>query len=148
MKLKPTYKATTKQGFKISGMSGKDWSAELMRMFPSMDLTITVEKRRKTRSTQQNRWYWGVCVPLIREKLIELGNDGLSNEDVHYFLKEKFLQGCDIILADGEIVKGEPTTTALSTSEAMDFYALIQKWSAEILDLLIPDPNEQLTAFK
>ena len=117
-------------------------------MFPEMNLTITVEKRRKSRSNPQNRYYWAVIVPLIRERLIELGNVGLSNEDTHYFLKEKFLEGRDIILADGEIVKGEPSTTVLSTSEAMDYYAQIQKFAAEILDLLIPDPNEQLTAFK
>lgn len=148
MKLKPQYNASTKNGFKLSGMTGTEWTNELLRMFPEMNLTITVEKRRKSRSNPQNRYYWAVIVPLIRERLIELGNDGLSNEDTHYFLKEKFLEGRDIILADGEIVKGEPSTTVLSTSEAMDYYAQIQKFAAEILDLLIPDPNEQLTAFK
>ena len=44
----------------------------------------------------------------------------------------------------GEVITSIRATSSLTTSEMMDFIADIQQWSAETLELYIPDPNEQI----
>lgn len=141
---KVSYKATTKGKFGITGFNLVEWLEDICRIYKDMDLTITVQKRRKVRSSEQNRYYWGIVLPLVRDGFEELG-DRVTNEQVHEFLKGKFLPSVEIVKEDtAEIVRIPGSTTILTTSQAMDYYAQIQQFAAEFLGVYIPDPNEQV----
>jgi len=45
---------------------------------------------------------------------------------------------------EGEFITRIKSTTELSTSEFMDFIADIQRWSAELFGVVIPDPGQQI----
>jgi|688.fasta_scaffold707253_2 hypothetical protein len=106
------------------------------------DITIEIEKKISKRSHPQNAYYWSGVVPVIREALINLGHI-LTKEEVHQFLKMRFLK-TEICNSDGEII-GERTksSTELTKSQFGDYIAQIQQFAAEILGVYVPDPNEQ-----
>ena len=120
-----------------------------IKSFEGKHIVITIERKRKKRSNQQSRWYYGVAVELVRMRLRELGTI-LSKDDTHTLIKLAIGKiDYDLIYQDIPSVHGEAlnrmrSTTEFTTSEFMDFKAHIQQWAAETLDLQIPDPNEQL----
>jgi hypothetical protein len=112
--------------------------------FKGKQVRITIEKLKKKRSNPQNRFYWGIVVPLVKDGLINAGYELLSSENVHDFLKGQFLKGENINKDTGDILTYTKSTTELSTSEFMDFIAAIQQWAAENLSITIPDPIEMI----
>jgi hypothetical protein len=114
------------------------FDAELATLSGEVD--ITIQKRGRKRSNQQNRYYHGVVIPIIKNALKDLGND-LSNEDIHEFLKHKF-NPKEIILNDtGETFDYGASTTEMNTIDFMVYIDKIQKFSASILNTFIPDPE-------
>jgi len=94
------------------------------------------------RSSPQNRYYWGAMLPIVKEGLKELGID-MSKEQTHEMLKYKFIKR-EFITSDGDILQIIGSTTELSTKEFNEYIESIQIWSAEYLNVNIPDPNEQI----
>ena len=61
-------------------------------------------------------------------------------------LKFRFLKS-EYVTNDGEIIQTIRSTTELSPPEFNDYIESIQQWSAEYLNIVIPDPNEQTEIF-
>ena len=61
----------------------KDYVASL----EGKKVTVSVKKFTKTRTRPQECYYWGVVVESVR---VEMGE--LTRDEVHEFLKEKFLK--------------------------------------------------------
>lgn len=80
----------------------------------------------KQRSSQQNRYYHGVIVPVYRKVFIGLGHT-VSNKEVHSWIKQRF-----------QI----ESTTKLSTTEWEEFIIKLQAYASNIFGVQIPDPNE------
>ena len=78
-------------------------------------VNITVEAGRK-RSDQQNKYYWGVVVELIRLAINEINGENFTAENIHDFLKERFLEGLEIHAATGELLNIRKSTTDNTTS--------------------------------
>lgn len=114
----------------------------IVESFNGKRIEISFTKARKSRSNQQNRYYWGCLIPILKSTLKDLGNE-FTPEQVHDMLKYKFLKK-DVHVKDGEFITKITSSTELSTSEFMDYIADIQRWSAEFFGVEIPDPNEQL----
>lgn len=118
--------------------------------FDGKDVTLTIERKRKKRSTEQNRYLWGVVYPIIQGVLRDLGTL-MSKEDVHIMMRLKVAEIEDEliyehILNEDEIIgKRMRSTTEYTTAQFMDYITHIQMWAAETLGVSIPDPNEQLT---
>lgn len=125
-------------------INAKDFIQMVKNLFPKGQFQITVQKRRKNRSNAQNSYYWAVIVPLVRDGLKDAGNMDVSNEIAHEFMKMKFLEKRKVFDRSGEVTELPSTTTTLTTSEMMDYFAEIQTWAAIHLDIKIPDPNEQI----
>lgn len=110
---------------------------------PKRNVVLKMELKRKKRSNQQSRYYWGVVVPIIREAFVALGND-FSEQDTHEALKAKF--NCkDIENAGGVTDEIVISTSKLTTVEFMVYLERITIWAAQFLGVTIPAPNEQLT---
>jgi len=110
--------------------------------FRNRNIRLTIEPRRKRRSTVQNAYYWGVMVPLIRDGIRELGHY-LSEEETHEFLKKEF-NNQEINLENGMFLNIPGSTQDMSTVDFMLFKDKVQHFAANVLGVVIPDPNEQL----
>lgn len=145
-----TYRANVEDGaIKLLPAIRRKMVKEVCHSYEGHDITITIKKRRKTRSGRQNAYYWSGVLPLILDALIALGNDLQSGNDdhlnmVHELMKEKHLDnGLDVNDAEGNVEKLPSSTKRCSTLEFMEYTSRIQKWAAEFLYIDIPDPEEQ-----
>ena len=125
-------------------ISGKRNLVKAFQMFAGKRLRLTIELYRSRRSNQQNRYLHGVVFGLIQDRLIELGwNEAQSQSWVKEYCKSMFLKTVAVNEKTGETVEYVRGSSSLTTSEMMDFIANLQQWSAENLDLYIPDPGQQ-----
>lgn len=113
-----------------------------LKQFEGMAVTVTIKRKKRTRSTFQNNYYWGAVIPIVRQGLRDSGVV-FNSKQTHDLLKYRFLKQ-DVPTNDGEAVERIQSTTELSTTEFMAFIAQIQQWAAEFLNTQIPDPNEQI----
>lgn len=102
---------------------------------------VRIEKYRKTRSNQQNRYLWGVCYATILKEGGEV-LAGWDADDLHeYFLGEHF--GWETIEGFGrKRMKPIRRSSKLSTLEFSEFVDFIQRKAAE-LGVYIPSPDEE-----
>ena len=124
--------------------------AQEIKVFSGKEVKVIIRRKKKVRSSLQNRYYWGCMVRMVLDALVDIGHNELqsgnpdSMQIVHEFLKGKFLIGADIVDTQGNVERLPPTTQKLSTVEFIDYKADIQQWAAEFLNIIIPDPNEQI----
>ena len=126
----------------------KRLAAEVRAMFAGRDFVAVFRPATKRRSSDQNRYYWGVVLPMLAEAFQDAGNAISPNnpddlKDLHDFLKARFLP--PRILADG---RGEahglpPSTAGLSTTAFAEYTERVRQFAAEYFSLNIPDPGEQ-----
>jgi hypothetical protein len=112
--------------------------------FPERPIKVTISNVKKYRTDPQNRFYWGVVVPLVQRRFEEFGNI-VDAEEVHRFLKGK-VGGMTrpIVKKGGQVIAYVvDTSTKLSTAEWEDWLTKIRAWGADF-DLQIPFPNEEV----
>lgn len=102
---------------------------------------LIVRAHRNKRSDAQNKWHWGVAVPLIAH---ELGYDKHEHEDVHYALVAK----CFGTRFDPKLKQEIPNVrssqlTTVQFSELMEWEV---RWAAQELGIQIPLPGEAVAA--
>lgn len=118
-----------------------DTLTEKLKNLPDSRYKITIKKHNK-RSLSQNAYYHGVIVPIVKDGLREAGFDGIkTDEDAHEAIKYLFLQKTIKNSLNGESIELLGSTKELSTTEFIQFVADIQKWAAEYLNTIIPDPE-------
>ena len=111
--------------------------------FRDGDYVMTIERKRRKRSLMQNAYYWGVVVPLVKEGLLDVGYR-MTTEAVHEYLKGQFAITEVVNERTGEVLKSIGSTSEMTTSQMMDYFAEITQWAAEYLNVQIPNPGEQL----
>ena len=107
--------------------------------------TVDITRQNK-RSNPQNAYYWGLVIPLLKKGFEDLGHE-LTAEEVHEFLKAKFNFKEIINEETGEVNQIPLSTTRLSKLEFSEYIEKIQRWAAEFLNLVIPDPGTQSEMF-
>jgi len=136
----------------LNGFVDKDGAAHIVNRYhltqwfeqnKNGKFTLKIERRKKKRSTNQNAYYWGVVIPLVRDRLLQLGNE-FSLQDTHEALKARF-NTKEVYNEHGVVDELVQSTGILSTGEFMEYLDKIQRWSNTFLDLIIPQPNEPLT---
>jgi hypothetical protein len=101
------------------------------------EVVVTVAEGRGKRSDAQNRYYWGIVMKLISD------TTGYTPEEVHEFLKEKFLTDKKHIVIGGEERDIEKaTTTRLTTKEFEEYIENIRAFASMELQINVPSPNE------
>lgn len=120
--------------------------AEMLKFALSLnckEFLFTLEKKRSKRSNQQNKYYWGVVVPLVKQGLIDLGYN-VDTESTHDFIKSEFNYKEIVNENTGEVKKIPNTTTQLNKSEFSEMIERIKIFSAEWFGIYIPDAGEQI----
>lgn len=118
---------------------------DAIQTFEGKQIVIKIEKAKKKRSTQQNRFYYGVIIPIVQNCLKEAGHL-MTNESTHDLIKLKFLKEALFVNEEtGEVIERIKSTTELSTSQFMDLLAEINNFTFEYFGVSLPSPNEDLT---
>ena len=107
-------------------------------------VTVTVSDTRPKRSNPQNRYYFGVVVELIYLALKESGWE-VTREGTHELLRVRFLSEDRPIGNDGEFVTRVKSTTELDGKEFGEYVEDCKRFAAEYWNVVVPEPNEQLT---
>lgn len=105
---------------------------------------VEVHEHKRTRSDAQNNALWGVAYKTLQR---ETGNDP---DDMHEYFCGEFFGWVQREMFGKVKLKPRRTTTRnedgkrdmIPTTQFMDFYAFIQRRSAETVGVYIPDPNE------
>lgn len=107
-------------------------------------IMLTIQKAKKHRTSQQNRFYHGVVVVIVANCMHEAGYV-MTNEDVHDMLRVRFLKETICVNEEtGDYIERIKSTTELSTVEFMEYVQSIVQWVAEFFGTVIPDPEENL----
>lgn len=140
-----TYYGRVKDG--TIELPGKRFRQEVARAFEGKPIEVVVRRRKKIRSPEQNRYYWGLVLNILAAQFRLWAPDQEINcEIAHEWCKDRFLPMIqdwdDITVTTPEGAwESRRTTTRLTTTQFMDYIALIQQWAAEY-GLYIPDPDE------
>lgn len=120
---------------------------DVVSSFEGKEISITVEKAKKHRSNQQNRYMWGCLLPIVQQGLLEATGELRSVESIHYgILLKMFAPEREIVNTNtGEVITEAISSSEMSTVEFMSYIQDIQKWAAEFLGIDIPSPNEETT---
>lgn len=118
---------------------------EAIRYFNGKDVIVTISKAKKERSNQQNKFYWGVCIMLVQNGLLECTGELRSANDIHYkILLPLFAPVNEIVNKEtGECISEKLTSSDMTTTQFCEYILNIQKWAAEFLGVDIPNPNEE-----
>lgn len=97
---------------------------------------VSITRWAPTRSNAQNRLWWGVIVPAVAEALGEAWGEGVTDEQAHIFLKQKFLKRPVVNRETGELL-GEVvgSTATLDRREFSELVENVRKWCAEWLNV-------------
>jgi len=118
-----------------------------LTVFNGLEVMVTVEKKKKKRSSPQNRYYHGCVIPSIKHAMEAKGFFIPSNETVHELMKVKFLKGEIVNVASGEIIETIGSTTKLNTLDFENYLEQVRSWAASYLDCVVPLPNESAEIF-
>ncbi len=97
---------------------------------------IKIEKYRKKRTNQQNRYYRGVILKYLSELF------GYFDDEMHKEIKKKFLPYERVNKVTGEVKTFGGSTKDLNTEQFEEFNNKIRIWALVEHDCLIPLPNE------
>ena len=116
-----------------------------IKYFNGKDVVITFSKPKKSRSNNQNRFYWGVVLPLVQNGLLEATGELRSCDNIHYkILLPLFAPLNEIVNKDtGESLNERLTSSEMTTTQFCEYIMEVQKWGAEFLGIDIPSPNEE-----
>jgi len=111
---------------------------ETMKVFEGKEVEITIAEPKKTRTNQQNRYYWGPVLDAVIAFDKEQGGD-MDKEQAHehlmvevggfYKIKKQYLVW----------KKVRKSSTTLTTKEWGEYMEKIKAWAAAF-GLIIPDP--------
>ena len=129
--MNPIFLASVRQG-KLVFNNPEGFSKYLLKL-NDKSVDVVIRLPRKDRSSNQNRYYFGVVISLLSK------HTGYTPEEIHSLLKEKFLS--KIIVLAGKDEKIPRSSTELSTIEWEKWMTEIREWSAQELSCVIPEPN-------
>ena len=132
-------------GFFVNGKLKCDSFAMAVRALgqKGAPVVLTVKEYKPTRSGQQNRYYWAVIVDLIYRGLNDSGID-TTREGTHELLRYRYLKEDRPIGIHGEFITTIRSTTELDTREFNYYIERCVEFAAEYLNVVIPEPNEQM----
>lgn len=106
------------------------------------NVAIRISEPSRQRSTRQNRFYWGVIVPMVTQMFVDAGNN-VNRDEVHEYLKQ-YIGKLTIVMETPDGFKRTVTRSSkeLDTAEAEEYFEKIRAWAAGF-GMQIPLPNEE-----
>jgi hypothetical protein len=118
---------------------------DIINSFEGKIIEITFQKKRSTRSTPQNAYYFGVIIVLFCEAVRAEWGEIWSKEKAHEFLKSQFLFFEKHNEDTGEIVRTPKSTTECTKTEFEEYLTSCRNFMSEWFNVDAPLPNEQIS---
>jgi hypothetical protein len=125
--------------------TNRELLSDVIKSLEGKDIIITIEKRRKKRSNHQNAYYFGLVIPMMKQGFYNSLGEHVGTDEIHTFLKNRFLFKEIVNENNAEIIKMPQSTTELTTIQFEEYLDKIREFSMEFLGINIPLPNETLT---
>ncbi|HMU69193.1 MAG TPA: hypothetical protein PKC38_04260 [Chitinophagales bacterium] len=135
-----TYFAKVDENGVIQGLARKKFAREVKDMFSGKSIEITVRRKKKHRSVQQNRYYWLVVTMLS-------DYTGFTKDEMHAILRSKFLRAEKVNEDTGVVYEYVKSTTELTTVEYEEYLDDVRRFAAQEFNMNVPMPNEQIEVF-
>lgn len=130
--IKPRFTASAKNGALLFSDSDTV-NAYLLAFKPEDQLTVTIAKNTKQRSTAQNSWYWAGILPVIARET------GHSTEELHEIFKRMFLNR-KIIEYRKKSIAMPGSTSDCTTVEFSEYIERVRAEAAE-MGIRVPDAD-------
>lgn len=134
--LTPIFRAKIESGKLVLAVP-RAYDAHL-RNLDGKEVEVIIRVPKKTRSLQQNKYYWPVVVGLIADHL------GLTPYEAHEWLRQEFLPCNELQIGQKRHIIGR-STTELSTVEFEQYTANVRMWAGREFQIFIPLPNEVIS---
>ena len=95
----------------------------------------SIKRENTARTMSQNRYYWGVVLATLSEW------SGHEPEELHDYLKQKFLTPSDDELPNGTVIRVYPSTTTLTIEEFGAYVDRVVRWAAD-QGVYVPSADE------
>lgn len=106
---------------------------------------VTIVRERNRRSDAQNRYLWGIVYPYVASGLLEAWGEARTEDEIHIFLKNKFLAKPVVNRNTGEVTGWtHPTSAWLTVGDFCKYVDAIIAFAASNLNVAIPAPDEEL----
>lgn len=115
-----------------------------LKSFEGKTIKLTIEKFANKRSNNQNSYYWGVIIPILKDAIFNEWGEVWSKEKTHDFCKMQFNYFEKINVETGKIVRVPKSTTENTSTTQEEFHLEIRKFVKEWFNVEIPLPNEHL----
>jgi AraC-like DNA-binding protein len=106
----------------------------MLKSIEGEPIVVQIIKAHKTRSGEQNGWYWGCVLSLIAE------HTGDSVYELHEVFKRMFLPPVTKEFA-GKTFRMPGSTAELSKPEFYEYVERIRAFAAQELGINVPDPQ-------
>jgi hypothetical protein len=103
-------------------------------------VTMQIEEFKPKRSSNQNRFWFGVVIPLVRSWFLEHGYN-FDAEEVHDYIVRRVWKHTEVVNLDDEPYERRLSSTKLEKPEWEKMVDLTRVWGAE-RGLQIPFPKE------
>ena len=117
---------------------------DAIQSFEGKEIIVTFERAKKKRSNPQNAFWHGVVIPIMQQALKDAGHL-MTNEQTHDLLKLRFLKETILANENGEYIERIKSTTELTTTQFMELIQEVQRFAVEYFNVIVPDPNENIT---
>lgn len=119
--------------------------AVCIRSLPDGTYKFAISKERKTRTSQQNKYLWGVAYPILLVVLRDQGGWELTDVDqVHELCKHMFASEKVFNKHTGEAFELPTSTAAMNTVEFSTYVDKLRDLAMEMFNTEIPLPDPQI----
>lgn len=119
--------------------------AEAIQSFEGKTIILTIERQTKKRSNNQNAYYHGVLIPILKNCIKNSWGEIWSSERCHDFCKMQFNFKEKINEETGEIIRLPKSTTENTTTAQEEYHAEIRNFIKEWFSVDCPLPNQEIT---
>jgi len=135
------YISSVKNG-RLQANISKMITSDLQR-YEGKDVLIRIGLKRKVRSENQNRYYWGVVCRSLRDGVKDTWGEDIDSEAAHDILKTE-CNYKEVVKEDsGELLKIPVSTSALNTLQFEEYLERCRKFIYQWFGIVVPLPNEQ-----
>lgn len=113
-----------------------------INQFNGKDVIISIYLAEKTRSNEQNAYYWGVIITMWQDILKDNWGEYYSKEYTHEFLKYNLNYKENINLNTDVILRVVKSTTQNTTTDQEEYCEKCRRLALDMFNVVIPLPNE------
>lgn len=131
------FSGTIDEKLKFMADEPERWNAAREK-FVGKKVAVDIRHFRKTRSHEQNRYYWGVVIKLFESET------GTDKWDCHEILKSRFLKEVKTIESAGKMLEivAVNSTADLKTTGFEDYLRECRNWLSLEFGIYVPLPHE------